>query len=261
MDEIQQFADLLSDARAGVAFTGAGISTESGISDFRSPGGLWDRHKPVMYDDFVRSRDARVRYWRMRQELYKETAGAAPNDGHRCLAALERTCRIVAVITQNIDGLHQDAGSQRVIELHGTNRVVACIDCGKEWPPEAIVARVESGDEAPECDECHAPLKSRTVSFGQAMPQREMQDAAELSMNADVYLAIGSSLVVEPAASLPRLAKQHGAALVILNRTPTPLDPVADLVIRGAIGPTLMAVLARCGIELNDTAARQSGCA
>jgi len=241
----EQLAEVLRSARAGVAFTGAGISTESGIPDFRSPGGVWSKHTPVMYDDFLRSRSERVRYWNIRRQIYRDTMTAEPNDGHRAITELERRGMIVAVVTQNIDGLHQDAGSRRVLEVHGTNRSVMCVRCGKEWPPQEILARVEAGDEAPECDACGGPLKSKTISFGQQMPAEVMLDAAQLCRSADVCLAIGSSLVVEPAASLPRIAKDYGAALVILNNTPTPLDPVADLVLHEPIGATLRAAL-RC---------------
>lgn len=246
MNSIERLASLLEEARSGIAFTGAGISTESGIPDFRSPGGVWSKQSPVYYDDFIRSREERVRYWKMRQEMYADFAGAKPNDGHRTIARLEELGHVVTVITQNIDGLHQDAGSRRVIELHGTNRKIACVSCGKEWPPPDIIARVEAGDEAPECDDCGGPLKSKTIAFGQAMPEDAMQEACQLSIEADVYLAIGSSLVVEPAASLPRLAKHNDAVLVILNKTPTPLDSVADLVIREPIGKTMLAVLELC---------------
>lgn len=247
MEPVQQFGETVNDARAGVAFTGAGISTESGLSDFRSPGGVWSRHKVVMYDEFVASREARVRYWKMRLELYPEFVKAKPNDGHRALAKLEQLGKITAVVTQNIDGLHQDAGSRRVIELHGTARRVVCIGCDREWQPEAIVARIDAGDEAPDCEECGQPLKSATVSFGQAMPVEAMAEAGRLSQQADLYLAIGSSLVVEPAASLPRLAKLSGATLIILNNTETPLDDLADLIIREPIGDTLRSVLRHIG--------------
>lgn len=242
MDSIRRIADVVASAVSGVAFTGAGISTESGLADFRSPGGVWAKHKPVMYDDFLASREARIRYWQMRKVLYPEFARAEPNAGHRAIARLEELGKIVAVVTQNIDGLHYDAGSRRVIELHGTARIVSCVRCGKEWTPDEVVAMIDAGDEAPDCDACGAPLKSKTISFGQAMPVAEMTEAAELSRRADVYLAMGSSLVVEPAASLPRLAKASGAILVIINNTATPLDDLAELVVRAPIGETMAAV-------------------
>lgn len=243
MSDVEKLAEMIERTTQGVAFTGAGISTESGIADFRSPGGLWDRHQPVYYNEFVASREARVRYWQMRIELYEELQDAQPNAGHQVLAKLEERGQLAAVITQNIDGLHQLAGSQQVIEIHGTARVIACISCGKEWSPPDVHAMIEAGDDAPDCDECGSPLKSKTISFGQAMPEKEMREAAELTRAADVYLAIGSSLVVEPAASLPRMAKKYGATLVIINKTPTPLDPYADLVINEPIGETLQAAV------------------
>ena len=245
MNDVSRLAELIVAAREGVAFTGAGISTESGIPDFRSPGGVWSKQSPVYYDDFLRDRSERVRYWQMRKEMYGDFAHAQPNAGHRAVARLEALKHLVGVITQNIDGLHQDAGSEVVIELHGTNRYVVCVDCGREWPPPEIIARVEAGDEAPECDTCGGYLKSATVSFGQAMPQDAMLAAHELTVNADLLLAIGSSLVVEPAASFPHLAKQAGAKLVIINKTDTPLDAMADLVIHEPIGKTMQAVLER----------------
>lgn len=245
MDSIDRLTQLLAVAENGVAFTGAGISTESGLSDFRSPGGVWAKHRPVMYDEFLASREARVRYWKMRKVLYPEFARARPNAGHRVLARLEELRKIEVVVTQNIDGLHQDAGSRRVIEIHGTARRVACVRCDKEWPPDEIIVMIEAGNEAPDCDECGAPLKSKTISFGQSMPEDKMAEAADLSRSADLYLAIGSSLVVEPAASLPRLAKASGAKLAIINKTETPLDDLADLVIRQPIGETMDAVLRR----------------
>ncbi len=243
MNHIEQLAEVIGSAQSGIAFTGAGISTESGIPDFRSPGGVWSKNAPVMYDDFLASKSERIRYWKMRREMYGDFKAAKPNAGHHAIARLEGMDRLAGVVTQNIDGLHQDAGSSTVIELHGTNRMVACVSCGKEWEPDVITARLDAGEEDPDCDECGAPIKSKTVSFGQAMPVNEMQQAYQLSTQADVYLAIGSSLVVEPAASMPRHASEHGATLVILNKTATPLDSMADLVIREGIGETMSGVM------------------
>lgn len=239
MTTMDQIGCLLRTARRAVAFTGAGISTESGIPDFRSPGGVWSKHAPVMYNDFLGARAARERYWVQRNELYRQCRGAVPNAGHRVLAGWEAQGLLRAVITQNIDGLHQDAGSRRVLELHGTNRIVACVQCGKEWDPEEICRWIDAGDTAPDCDACGGPLKSKTISFGQAMPAALMFEASQLARESDLFLAIGSSLVVEPAASLPRMAAYCGAALVILNRDPTPLDGLARLLVRAPIGITL----------------------
>lgn len=240
---VERLATLLNNAPATVAFTGAGISTESGIPDFRSPGGVWSRTTPVYYDEFVSSRAARVRYWTQRVQIYRDFAEARPNAGHKALARLEESGRLSGVITQNIDGLHQLAGSRNVVELHGTARMVACIACGKEWTPDEVHGWIEAGQDAPDCDECGAPLKSKTVSFGQAMPEEEMRAAARMVAEADLVMAIGSSLVVEPAASIPRKATQKGAKLVIINRTETPLDAQADLVINDSIGTILHGVL------------------
>lgn len=249
MDPIRQLSAWLMEAHTAVAFTGAGISTESGIPDFRSPGGVWTRHKPVYYDEFLRSREARARYWRMRMEAYREFAAAQPNAGHLALSGWESRGWIRGVITQNIDGLHQIAGSKNVIEIHGTARVVGCIACDRRWTPEEIHLRVDAGDEAPDCDDCGAPIKAKTISFGQPMPAMEMSRAHEWALatgkrgnQRGLFLAIGSSLVVEPAASIPRVAVEHGARLVIINATETPHDALADLVIRGSIGEVLTQV-------------------
>jgi NAD-dependent deacetylase len=245
LDPLSALSELMRRARRGVAFTGAGISTESGIPDFRGPQGVWTTETPVMYQDFMRDRAARVKAWERGVRMFHRCKSAQPNDGHRAIAELERRGHIAAVITQNIDGLHRDAGSSELIELHGTNRHSACQHCGREWTTAEIVARVERGEAAPECDDCRGPIKTRTISFGQAMPEAEMRRAADVSMSADLFISIGSSLVVEPAASFPRLARQSGAQLVILNNQDTPLDGIADLVIREPIGATLRAVLAR----------------
>lgn len=249
MERIEQLAGWIKSAPSAVAFTGAGISTESGIPDFRSPGGVWSRHRPVYYDEFLTSRQARARYWKVRMEAYRDFALAAPNAGHGALAQLESMGMLRGVITQNIDGLHQLAGSKNVIELHGTARIVACIACGREWEPDVVHQRIAAGDDAPDCEDCGAPLKSKTISFGQPMPAGPMADADRLTLEtgpsrgeSGVFLAIGSSLVVEPAASFPRIAKDNGAKLVIINATETPLDSVADLIFRESIGLTLTAL-------------------
>ena len=243
MDKLEALHDLVRMARSGVAFTGAGISTESGIPDYRGPQGVWNTETPVYYQDFMVSREARMRAWARGVRMFHRCGNAKPNDGHLTLAELERRGHITTVITQNIDGLHRDAGSENVIELHGTNRYAACQHCWKEWPTPAIIERVEKGDEAPECDACGGPIKARTISFGQAMPEKEMRLATEAAVKADLFVSIGSSLVVEPAASFPVLAKRSGASLVIINAEPTPLDRIADLVIRERIGETMRQLL------------------
>jgi len=242
-NDIARFAQLVRAAQRGVAFTGAGISTESGIPDFRGPQGVWTTETPVYYPEFMADRDARVRAWQRGARMFRRCADARPNDGHFAIAELQRRGHIATVITQNIDGIHHDAGSTGVIELHGTNRRSSCQHCGKEWPTAAVVERVEKGDDAPECDACGGPIKTSTISFGQGMPEAEMRLATEATLEADLFVSIGSSLVVEPAASFPRLARQAGASLVILNNQATPLDDIADLVIRQPIGATMMALL------------------
>lgn len=244
-DPLKEFGLLMRNAQRGVAFTGAGISTESGIPDFRGPQGVWNTETPVYYQDFMASREARVRAWQRGVKMFHRCGSAKPNDGHLVITELQRRGHIISVVTQNIDGLHHDAGNVDVIELHGTNRYAACQHCGKAWPTSEIVARVEKGEEAPECDACRGPIKTSTISFGQSMPEEEMRRAAEASMAADLFISIGSSLVVEPAASFPRIAKQSGARLVILNNQETPLDHLADIVIREQIGATMRALLAQ----------------
>lgn len=243
MDKLIEFGKLVRNARRGVAFTGAGISTESGIPDFRGPQGVWNTETPVYYQDFMTDRAARVRAWERGVRMFRRCGAAKPNDGHLVITELQRRGHIASVITQNIDGLHHDAGNENVIELHGTNRYAACQRCWKEWPTSAIVERVEKGDDAPECDACGGPIKARTISFGQGMPEKEMRLATEATLKADLCISIGSSLVVEPAASFPRLASQAGAHLVIINNQETPLDDIADIVIREPIGKTMMALL------------------
>jgi NAD-dependent deacetylase len=228
-----------------VGFTGAGISTESGIPDFRSPNGVWARNRMIEYDEFVSSRAGRIEYWRQKVESWPAMRDAKPNAGHLAFLELERRGKLRAMITQNIDGLHQRAGQSPglVIELHGTTAEASCLSCGWRIPMDEAIRRIEAGDPAPHCEKCGGYLKPATISFGQAMPERELARAFELSRRCEVFLAVGSSLVVQPAAMLPAVAKQSGARLIIINRTPTPLDGMADLVLREAIGKALPALL------------------
>jgi NAD-dependent deacetylase len=237
-------AKLLSEAKRGIAFTGAGISTESGIPDFRSPGGVWSRHRPVMYDDFLADPAERRRYWLIRRATVPQFLSAKPNAGHDALAALESRGCLGAIITQNIDELHQRAGSRRVLELHGTALRIHCLSCGRRYACDELQPRLEADDLDPRCDGCGGILKSMTVSFGQDLPADVWAEAVNLTERADLFLALGSSLVVHPAARLPEIAVRNGAELVIINRDPTPLDHLAELVIREPIGMTMSAVMA-----------------
>jgi NAD-dependent deacetylase len=239
---IEKIVQFLMESKKAIAFTGAGVSTESGISDFRSPGGIWSRYQPVLYRDFLSSEDARRQYWKMKKEGYYELKMAKPNDGHRALARLEETGKIIAIITQNIDGLHQDAGSRRVLELHGTSRSCLCLECNARFDPDAIQKQMEEGVAIPRCDRCGGLLKAATISFGQPLPAEVLAEAFDLSMSTDLVLALGSSLEVEPAASFPLQAKNNQARLVIINNSETPLDRLADVVIHKPIGETMSRV-------------------
>lgn len=241
-DRVATIATLLSRAQSAVAFTGAGISTESGIPDFRSPGGVWATNTPVMYDEFLRSETARYEYWRQKSLTHHEFAASEPNAGHRALARWEQAGLLRTVITQNIDGLHQAAGSQNIWELHGTARQVSCLDCARRFDAGEWVEDFETNDQVPVCPDCGGLMKHATISFGQSLDQRVLQGAIEACERADLVLALGSSLVVEPAASLPRLAKQRGAVLVIVNREETPLDHLTDVRCHEGIGEVLTAV-------------------
>jgi len=244
---LEQLAELLAGASSAVAFTGAGISTESGIPDFRSPGGIWAQSQPVMFDDFLAQEESRYEYWRQKSVSHEDFVGSSPNTGHQMLAKWEHGERLRGVITQNIDGLHQDAGSSRVIELHGTARFITCLECNARYDADPLVKKFLADDRPPLCEKCSGLLKHATISFGQMLDPQVIDRAVKLSQQADLFLAIGSSLVVEPAATLPLLAKQHGAKLVIINRDPTPHDHHADIVINEGIGQTLKAVDQRLG--------------
>ncbi|RDV01031.1 SIR2 family NAD-dependent protein deacylase [Undibacter mobilis] len=232
--------DLIEDAERIVPFTGAGISTESGIPDFRSPGGLWTKNRPIPFEDYVASVEARREAWRRRFNIEATFAGARPTRGHLALASLYKMGKAAAVVTQNIDNLHQASGiaAQDVIELHGNTTYAVCLDCARRYELGPIRETFEASEEPPDCD-CGGIIKTATVSFGQAMPDQPMRRAQELAAHCDLFLSVGSSLVVWPAAGIPLMAKRNGARLVIINRDPTELDDVADLVVRNDIGDVL----------------------
>jgi NAD-dependent deacetylase len=238
---VEQLGDMIAAASTIVPFTGAGISTESGIPDFRSPGGLWTRNRPIPFDEFVASPDARTEAWRRRFAMEPTFAAAKPGRGHRALASLYRAGKIPAIVTQNIDNLHQLSGfaGEHVVELHGNTTYARCIGCGRPYDLAWVKRSFETIGGAPDCTVCEEPVKTATISFGQAMPEDAMRRATELAQRCDLFLAIGSSLVVWPAAGFPLMAKNCGAKLVIINNEPTDQDEIADLVIRHDIGETL----------------------
>lgn len=238
MITLEAFAAKIRQCRDIVFFTGAGISTESGVPDFRSPGGIWTRYKPVYFEDFVNSEAERVRYWKMKKETMDLYKNVKPNIGHYAIKTFEERGRLLGLITQNVDGLHSIAGvfREKIVELHGTDRQVTCLGCGKLFPGEEIYQSLVGDFSPPVCDPCGGILKPATISFGQQMPVEAMRRAQELSESAEIFIVVGSSLQVQPAASFPVIAKQGGASLAIINRDPTPLDPLADYHYRGAIG-------------------------
>lgn len=242
MDELETFRSMIDAARRVVVFTGAGISTESGIPDFRSPGtGLWTKMKPIQFQDFVASDEVRQESWRRRFSGDRTLEDAKPNRGHDAIAKLVREGKCAAVITQNVDNLHQDSGipPDKVIELHGNASFARCLDCRTRYELADLESQFRRVGRVAPCARCGGIVKSATISFGQSMPEREMRLAQRETVACDLFIVVGSSLVVYPAAGFPELAKQIGAKLVILNREETPLDPIADLVLHREIGETL----------------------
>ena len=243
---IARLQSLVDTSDIVVPFTGAGISTECGIPDFRSPGGIWTKMQPIPFDAFVASPAMRSEAWRRRFAMEEEFGGAQPGRGHKALASLYRAGKSPGVITQNIDNLHQASGiaADHVVELHGNTTYAICLDCAERYELAWVRARFEgSGGRAPDCD-CGGHIKSATVSFGQAMPEDAMRRAEELTLTCDLFLSIGSSLVVWPAAGFPLMAKRNGARLVIINREATEFDDLADLVVREDIGSVLAPFIA-----------------
>ena len=239
---VERLQDFLQAAKVVLPFTGAGISTECGIPDFRSPGGVWTRNQPIPFDEFLARREMRDEAWRRRFAMEREFGEARPGRGHLALASLYRAGKAPSVVTQNIDNLHQSSGiaAEHVVELHGNNSYARCLECGTRyelsWVKEQFVAL---GERAPDCRRCSGPIKAATVSFGQAMPVEAMRRAEELTLACDLFLVVGSSLVVWPAAGFPLMAKRNKARLVIINREATDFDAIADLVVRDDIGTVL----------------------
>jgi NAD-dependent deacetylase len=245
MSDTDRLRDLLQSAARICVFTGAGISTESGIPDFRSPGGVWTKMQPILFQDFVASEDARREAWRRVFSGAAGWVGRKPNAGHYGVARLVERGRCFAVVTQNVDNLHQDSGvpDDRVIELHGNASYAKCLVCGERHELEDLRPVFVDRGEIPVCRACDGLVKTATISFGQAMPEFEMACADAAARDCDLFLVLGSSLVVTPAANFPVIARRAGAKLVIVNREATPLDDIAHLVVNAEIGPTLTEVV------------------
>ncbi len=240
-EQIQDAVELMQQAKRIVVLTGAGISTESGIPDFRSPGSVWQENPPTGYRDFLHRPEERQRYWQTRRVLSAQVSAAQPNAAHRALAELERRGILSGIITQNFDGLHQDAGNnpEHIVELHGTSRFAGCTLCGRRSSMRELQQRIDAGEIDPRCEACGGLLKAATILFGQRVPETELTRAKELAAGCDLFLVIGSSLKVVPAATLPRLALQRNVPLIIINLQPTSLDPLADVAIHEKAGMVL----------------------
>lgn len=246
---IDKVADWIVNSKKTIVFTGAGISTESGIPDFRSPGGLWDRYDPELftYQRYLSSREARKLFWQLAREFTPVFNKAEPNPAHYAIVELEKLGKLDCVITQNVDNLHQRAGTspRLVIELHGTVESAKCLSCGKRFTKVDIQQMLDAGIEVPECDQCQGIIKQETIAFGEPMPVFETAEAERRSRECDLFIVVGSSLVVYPAAQMPAVAKRHGAKLVIINMTETDLDYHADAVVNGKAGYIMSEILTK----------------
>jgi len=242
--KIRRIAEKIAEKGKNVIFTGAGISTESGISDYRSKGGIWDRFKPIYFDEFMSSETARIEYWHRKCELNDQLEDAVPNPAHYALSDLNHKGLLELVITQNIDGLHQKAGlpDEKVIELHGNTTRVRCMSCDAIVPLDETLARIKNGEPAPNCS-CGGYLKPDTISFGQTLREKDLNHAITASQKCDVFLAIGSTMIVYPASMMPDIAKKKGAFLSIVNLSETPYDNICDLLIKGRAGDVLPQVV------------------
>jgi NAD-dependent deacetylase len=240
-------AELIGHARHALALTGAGVSAESGIPTFRGEGGLWTRYDPVKVASIEYFMADPSAYWSVSKDRGRVALAARPNAGHHALAALEASGLLVAVVTQNTDGLHQDSGSRTVIEVHGSSRTVQCLDCGNREPRGEVQARLDM-EMPPRCRLCGGTfLKPTVVLFGEPLPQAAIQQAFALARQADVMLVVGSSLVVYPAADIPLVAVRSGAQLIVINAEPTPFDELAAVVIRGKSGEVLPEIVELIG--------------
>ena len=239
--QLQDASELMKQAQRIVALTGAGISTESGIPDFRSPGSIWQQQPPVSFQDFISKPEARQIYWQTRRKLSGQVLAAQPNAAHLALADLEKKERLLGIVTQNFDGLHHDAGnnSKHIVELHGTSRAAACTHCGQRSSIQELQQRIDSGEIDPLCLICGGFLKAATILFGQRVPDEELSRARELALACDLFLVVGSSLKVNPAATLPRFALKNDVPLIIINLQPTHLDDHAEIVINEKSGVVL----------------------
>jgi len=253
-DLIAKGAEMIKESQKILMFTGAGLSTESGIPDFRSPGGVWDKYDPsdFYFQKIISDEKSREKYWQMSTEFYDTMKDALPNVAHLAIKTLEETEKLLAIVTQNIDHLHHKAGNspEKIIELHGTAFSVSCLSCGKMYDRGKIQERIESGVKIPYCDDCSGILKPDTISFGQAMPEDKVAQANMYASECDLCIILGSSLVVYPAASVPAHAIQNGAKLIIINRDETPLDSEAELVIHDSAGKSLGQIMARVGAPI-----------
>jgi NAD-dependent deacetylase len=245
--DLDRVANLIRSSERMSVFTGAGISTESGIPDYRGPNGVWARQAIPHIDTMRTDRAARIEHWKERRARYPEMLARIPNAGHEAIVRFEQGGRLLALITQNIDGLHQKAGNspERVIELHGSTHVIRCTNCGREFAGVDIQRRLEAGEVDPHCEVCGGVLRGGTVLFGEALPGHTLRLAHGVARATDLMLVVGSSLVVNPAARLPAIAKENGAHLVIVNQSSTPLDELADVRIEASAGDTLRGIADR----------------
>lgn len=245
--EAGQFQEMLESSSRIVGFTGAGVSTESGIADYRSQGGIWEKFQPVYLDEFIADEEKRRLEWSRKQALWASLKPARPGPAHRFFYHLHKTGRLSGLITQNIDGLHEKSGipADRIVNLHGTGLEIICLDCGDTQPADGFMDRLDISAPSPVCERCGGLLKSNTISFGQSLNGEDLSRAEQLACNCDLFIAAGSTLVVQPAATYPLMAQQSGATLVIITLSDTPLDHLADLVINRPLGDFLSGFIDR----------------